>query len=343
MEKQDILSLSNQEIVAVCEQLGEKSFRAQQLLEWLWNKKARSFDELTNMSKQFREKLAEAYYFKTVTISNIQKSKDGTQKFVFRLGDGAHIEGVLIPSRERITACISSQVGCGLACEFCATGTMGFTRNLSVGEITDQLFAIEQVAIQELERPVTNVVYMGMGEPLQNYEHVMASIARITDVKGHAMAPSRITVSTAGISKFIKKLADDNFACNLAISLHFPDDERRTKYMPVNKANNLNSLSDALAYYHQKTKKRISIEYALLHGINDSIEDASLLAHFTKRFPVKINIIEYNSFHGSSFKPSKAKKQEAFVSFLQKLNLIVNIRHSKGKDIDAACGQLIKR
>ena len=182
-----------------------------------------------------------------------------------------------------------------------------------------------------------------MGEPLQNYENVLKSIDRITDVNGHAMAPSRITVSTSGISKFIQQLADDNFACNLAVSLHFPDDERRTKYMPVNKANNLNSLSDALAYYYKKTKNRISIEYALLHGINDSTDDASLLAHFTKRFPVKINIIEYNSFPGSPFKPSKPEKQEAFVAFLQKLNLIVNVRYSKGKDIDAACGQLVKK
>ena len=343
MVKQDILSLSKQEITDICKELGEKSFRANQLYDWIWNKKVRSFDELTNMSKQFREKLTETYFFKTLSISSIQKSKDGTQKIVFHLGDGALIEGVLIPSRDRITACISSQVGCGLACSFCATGTMGFIRNLSVGEITDQLFEIEKIARTEFSRPVTNVVYMGMGEPLQNYENVLKSIDRITDVNGHAMAPSRITVSTSGISKFIQKLADDNFACNLAVSLHFPDDERRTKYMPVNKANNLNSLSDALAYYYKKTKNRISIEYALLHSINDSTDDASLLAHFTKRFPVKINIIEYNPFSGSPFKPSKPEKQESFVAFLQKLNLIVNVRYSKGKDIDAACGQLVKK
>lgn len=340
MTKQDILSLSFEELRDVISGLGEKTFRARQVYEWLWSKSVRSFDEMTNLSKSFRDSLKETFFFRSVSIAQQQKSSDGTQKIAFRLHDGAVVEGVLIPSKQRVTACISSQVGCGLGCEFCATASLGFVRNLSVGEITDQLFEIERIAQQEYGSSVSNVVYMGMGEPLQNYHPVMQSIARLTDPKGYAMAPSRITVSTSGLTKFIRKLADDNFACNLAISLHFPDNERRSRYMPVNKVNTLELLSESLEYYYEKTQNRISIEYALLQGINDSISDASLLARFTKQFPVKINIIEYNPIPGTYFKPSPAEKQEAFVAFLEKLNLIVTVRSSKGKDIDAACGQL---
>jgi 23S rRNA (adenine2503-C2)-methyltransferase len=247
---------------------------------------------------------------------------------------------VLIPSKDRLTACISSQVGCGMACTFCATGSLGFTRNLSAGEITDQLFAIDQIGLENYGKTVGNVVYMGMGEPLQNYKNVMKSVKRLTDPKGHGMAPSRITVSTSGLTKQIRQLADDDFNCHLAISLHIPDDATRTRVMPVNEGNNLDILSDALAYYYEKTHDRISIEYTLLDGVNDSIEDASKLGYFTKRFPVKINIIEYNPHDASPYKAASSQNMDAFVRFLQGLNLIVNVRHSKGKDIDAACGQL---
>jgi len=338
--KKDILSLSADDITVLCREAGEKSFRAKQLYEWIWKKKVRSFDEMMNLSKGFRDKLNEEFYFKTLVIDSTQKSSDGTEKVVFKLEDGKVIEGVLIPSGDRLTACISSQVGCGMACKFCATGSLGFTRNLSVGEITDQLFSIDNIAIERYGHGLTNVVYMGMGEPLQNYKNVFASVKRITDPNGHGMAPSRITVSTSGLTKQIRMLADDNFPCHLAISLHIPDDAKRTQVMPVNEGNNLPELSDALAYYSEKTKDRISVEYTLLNDVNDSLEDASKLANFTKRFPVKINIIEYNPHSASPYKASPRHKMDAFVKFLQGLNLIVNVRHSKGKDIDAACGQL---
>jgi 23S rRNA (adenine2503-C2)-methyltransferase len=343
MQKQDILSLSFDQLLAICLEMGEKKFRVDQLYQWLWQKRIRSFHDMSNLSKTFRDQLQDRFFFQTSKVSSIQKSTDGTQKVVFHLHDGQVIEGVLIPSKDRLTACISSQVGCGLDCAFCATGALGFTRNLSVGEITDQFFILDDIARKETNQGVTNIVYMGMGEPLQNYDAVMTSISRLTEEKGSAMAPSRITLSTSGLAKNIMRLADDNFKCNLAISLHTANNGIRNKIMPVNKTNDIQKLSEAIAYYYEKTHNRISIEYALLDGINDTIEHARELADFTKRFPVKINIIEYNAFATSPFKKSEKQKMEAFVAFLEKLNLIVNVRYSKGKDIDAACGQLASK
>jgi 23S rRNA (adenine2503-C2)-methyltransferase len=343
MQKQDILSLSFDQLSAICVELGEKKFRITQLYQWLWQKNVRSFDDMSNLSKPFREKLRELFYFQSLKIESVQKSSDGTQKVVFRLQDGLYIEGVLIPSKDRLTACISSQVGCGLECKFCATGAAGFTRNLTVGEITDQYFALDEISMRETKQGISNIVYMGMGEPLQNYDAVMKSIERLTEEKGQAMAPSRITLSTSGLVKNIMKLADDGFKCNLAISLHTAKNAIRNTLMPVNKANDIQKLSDAIAYYYEKTHNRISIEYTLLDGVNDSIENARDLADFTKRFPVKINIIEYNPHKNSPYKKSEKQKVDAFVAFLEKLNLIVNVRYSKGKDIDAACGQLAGR
>lgn len=340
MQKQDILSLSYNQILELCQEMGEKKFRVDQLYQWIWQKKVRNFNEMSNLSKPFREQLQEKFFFQTVKIDTIRSSTDGTQKVTFRLHDGCIIEGVVIPAKDRLTACISSQVGCGLACAFCATGTLGFTRNLSAGEITDQYFVLDDIARQKHGQGITNIVYMGMGEPLQNYDAVMESIARLTEEKGQAMAPSRITVSTSGLAKNIIKLADDGFKCNLAISLHTANNGIRNKLMPVNKANDIQRLSDAIAYFYEKTHTRISIEYTLLDGINDTIEHARELADFTKRFPVKINIIEYNTHPASEYKKSEKQKTDAFVAFLEKLNLIVNVRYSKGKDIDAACGQL---
>ncbi|MDR2963930.1 MAG: 23S rRNA (adenine(2503)-C(2))-methyltransferase RlmN [Bacteroidales bacterium] len=340
----DILSLSYEELLAQCLEMGEKKFRVEQLYQWLWQKGVRNFDEMLNLSKSFREQLKQRFYFQTVRVdSQLHSKEDGSTKVAFRLHDGVFVEGVLIPSKDRLTACISSQVGCGLACTFCATGAQGFTRNLSVGEITDQYFALNEIAKERSGHGVSNIVYMGMGEPLQNYNNVMKSIARLTEAKGQAMAPSRITLSTAGIAKFITQLADDGFACNVAISLHAANNGLRTKLMPVNKANDLQKLSDALAYYYEKTHNRISIEYTLLKGVNDSIEHAREMADFTKRFPVKINIIEYNAHEHSQFEKSDKETFNAFVAFLERLNLIVTVRYSKGKDIQGACGQLAKK
>ncbi|MFW5851850.1 MAG: 23S rRNA (adenine(2503)-C(2))-methyltransferase RlmN [Bacteroidota bacterium] len=343
MNKQDILSLDISEIKKICTDCGEKTFRAQQIYQWIWKNRVRSFSEMTNLSANFRTFLETHYYFKTVSVLSTQKSKDGSIKIAFQLEDKQIIEGVLIPSGKRITACISSQVGCGLHCTFCATGSLGSIKNISVGEITDQLFHIDEISQNTYQQSVTNIVYMGMGEPLLNYDAVLASVNRLTDVNGTGISPTRITISTVGVADNIKKLADDNCPCNLAVSIHFPDDARRNTYMPINKKFNLSTLSESLAYYHQKTNKRISIEYTLLKNVNDSLEDASLLGHFTKRFPVKINLIEYNPYPASPFQASDTHTRENFAAFLERLNLIVTIRYSKGKDIDAACGQLAKK
>lgn len=340
MEKQDILSLSFEELCNSLAELGEKKFRATQLYQWIWQKRVRSFEQMSNLSQTLRNQLSENFYFQTIKAVNTQKSADGSFKFLFSLFDGTAVEGVLIPAKDRMTACISSQVGCGLQCAFCATGSLGFTRNLSIGEITDQYFTMDAVARENETGGVSNIVYMGMGEPLMNYNAVMGSVARLTDVNGAGLAPSRITLSTSGIIKNIKQLADDNFACNLAVSLHAPKDLLRTQLMPINKTNPLAKLSDALAYYHEKTRNRITIEYILMQGVNDSLQNARDLAEFTKRFPVKINVIEFNAHEHASFKKSDKQTFETFVSFLKGLNLIVNVRYSKGKDIAAACGQL---
>lgn len=340
MQKRDILSVTFNELCNSLLELGEKKFRATQLYEWLWKKRVRSFDEMSNLSQNLREQLSERYFFQTVKIVTPQTSADGSCKFAFALNDGNVVEGVLIPSKDRMTACISTQVGCGMQCAFCATATLGFTRNLSVGEITDQFFVMDAYARENGSNGISNIVYMGMGEPLMNYAAVMDSIERLTDPKTVGLAPSRITVSTSGIVKNIVKLADDGFPCNLAISLHAPKDSLRSVIMPVNKSNSLEKLSDALAYYHEKTGGRITIEYLLLRDVNDSIQHARDLAEFTKRFPVKINVIEFNPHENSVYKKSDRQTLDAFVNFLKGLNLIVNVRYSKGRDIAAACGQL---
>ncbi|MBR4690571.1 MAG: 23S rRNA (adenine(2503)-C(2))-methyltransferase RlmN [Bacteroidales bacterium] len=343
MQKRDILSLSFSELCDVLVELGEKKFRAEQIFQWVWQKRVRSFDEMSNLSQQLRNSLSERFFFQTVKVAKPQKSSDGSCKVAFSLHDGAVVEGVLIPAKDRMTACISTQVGCGMHCSFCATATMGFIRNLSCGEITDQFFVLDNIARENGGTGISNIVYMGMGEPLMNYSAVMDSIARLTDKKGVGLAPSRITLSTSGIVSQIKKLADDGFPCNLAVSLHAPKDMLRTQLMPVNKTNPLAKLSDALAYYHEKTGARITIEYMLLNGINDSVQHARDLAEFTKRFPVKINVIEFNPHPASAYKKSDKQTLDAFVNFLKGLNLVVNVRYSKGRDIAAACGQLASK
>ena len=340
MQKQDILSLSFDELVTAMMQLGEKKFRATQVYQWLWQKRVRSFEQMTNLSQTLRDTLSEHFYCQTIKSTTVHKSSDGSMKFGFSLSDGKVVEGVLIPAKDRMTACISSQVGCGLQCTFCATGALGFTRNLSVGEITDQFFLMDAEARKNNGNGISNIVYMGMGEPLMNYDAVMASIARLTETNAVGMAPSRITLSTAGVIKQIIKLANDGFPCNLAVSLHAPKDMLRTQLMPINKTNPLAKLSDALAYFHEKTGGRITIEYMLLNGVNDSIQHARDLAEFTKRFPVKINVIEFNPHEMSPYQKSDRQTADQFVNFLKGLNLIVNVRYSKGRDIAAACGQL---
>ena len=341
--KKDIRKYSLNNLSEFFVSKGEKAFRAKQVYEWLWKKSATSFDEMTNLSKETRSLLIDNFIINSVKIKQQQKSYDGTIKILFELHDGKIVEGVLIPSEKRVTACISSQVGCALACSFCATGTLGFTRNLDFDEIYDQVAIISKLAVEKLDLKLSNIVYMGMGEPLLNYDNVMKSIDIITSENGLAMSPQRITVSTAGISKMIKQLGDDNIRFNLAISLHTANNNKRNEIMPINKKDSLYDLIEAIKYFHEKTNQRITFEYILFKNYNDSIDDANELAFFCKNFPVKINIIEYNNVVDTPFRRADKSHTEEFVKLLESRNIIVNLRKSRGKDIDAACGQLANK
>ena len=280
-----------------------------------------------------------------LTIDKIQHSLDGTIKTRFKLHDGHLIESVLIPVPEdkRFTVCVSSQVGCSLSCTFCATGKMKRLRNLDAGEIFDQVVMVNRQALEHFGHPLTNIVYMGMGEPLLAYRPVMESIDRITAENGLNMSPRRITVSTAGIGKMIKKLADDASKVNLALSLHAADDDKRNEIMPINEQNNLSVLMEALSYYYQQTRNRISYEYIAFNQFNDSIEDARKLAKLCKSFPVRVNIIEYNPIEAAPFEKAEEDRIDQFARYLTNQNIMVTVRRSRGKDIDAACGQLANK
>jgi len=342
-DKKDIREITTEELAQFLVSHSEKPFRAKQIHEWLWKKAVGSFAEMTNISAELKELLAQNFTFKATTIFKELKSTDGTIKTAFRLFDGAIVEGVLIPFGNRATACISSQVGCALACTFCATGELGFKRNLNFTEIFDQVVLLMRQAKTHYNTNLSNIVFMGMGEPLQNYNNVMNAIQRITSPDTLNISPSRITVSTSGLTKMIRKLADDKAKFNLAISLHASTDVKRSAIVPVNKTNPLHDLSDALKYFYAATKTRITLEYLILEKFNNSIEDARNLATFCKAFPCKINIIEYNKVPGSSFEKASEKSVREFVTFLETKNLIVNIRKSRGEDIAAACGQLANK
>jgi len=338
--KKDIRKLSLEELEKELTAAGEKRFRAKQIYEWLWRKSAVSFDEMTNLSLKTREWLKDAFEIQTLEIDQRQDSADGTAKYSFVMADGSLVEGVLIPAENRITACISSQVGCSLSCKFCATGYLERKRNLEAGEIYDQVVLINKQAVEIFGKPLSNIVYMGMGEPLLNYANVLKSIEHITSPEGLGMAARRITLSTAGIAKMIRKLGDDNVKFNLALSLHAADDEKRNQIMPINESNNLAALKEALIYFYGKTKNKITLEYIAFKNFNDSLADAAALARFSKNIPCKVNIIEYNPIGQAGFMKSDEGAIEAFKSYLEDKGLVVNIRRSRGKDIDAACGQL---
>ena len=320
--------------------MGEQGFRAKQIYEWLWQKSVTDFDQMSNLSKSLREKLKEHFSINCATIRQSQVSSDKTIKNSFTLHDGNVIEGVLIPTLDRMTACVSSQVGCSLTCKFCATGYMDRKRNLNADEIYDQVVLLSKQAEQHYGIPLTNIVYMGMGEPLLNYANTLKSIERITAPDGLNMAAKRITVSTAGIAKMIKKLGDDGVRFNLALSLHAANDEKRNEIMPINEQNSLKALAEALRYFYAKTKSPITYEYIVFHHFNDGLEDAKELAMFCKHVPCKVNIIEYNPIELADFVNAEADKIEAFAAYLREQGIVTNVRRSRGKDIDAACGQL---
>ena len=319
------------------------SFRAKQIMDWLWKKNVGSFEEMKNIGKNLQEFLNSNFIIDKVSLKDQQISKDKTIKCAFEVDKNSVVEGVLIPTKKRMTACISSQVGCSLACTFCATGRLKLLRNLSAGEIYDQVFHLKNEANAQYQKTLSNIVYMGMGEPLLNYKNVLSSINWICSEEGLGMSPKRITLSTAGISKMIKKLGDDEVRFNLALSLHAANDEKRNKIMEINESNNLDSLRDALTYFYEKTKSRVTFEYIIFDGFNDELSDARELAEFAKCVPCKINIIEYNPIDGEPFKQAQEDKVNEFALFLESLNMIVNVRRSRGKDIDAACGQLANK
>ena len=338
--KKDIRALSLEELKLAFIEMGEKAFRAKQVYEWLWMKSATDFEEMTNLSKDFRKTLADHFSINNVKILKWQKSNDGTIKNAFQLYDDNIVEGVLIPTSERQTACVSSQVGCSLTCKFCATGYMDRKRNLNADEIYDQVVLLDKQARENYNIPLTNIVYMGMGEPLLNYANVLKSIDRITAEDGLNMSYKRITVSTAGIAKMIKKLGDDEVKFNLALSLHAANDVKRNEIMPINETNSLEALGEALKYYYDKTQNPVTFEYIIFNGVNDNIEDARELVKFCHIIPCKVNIIEYNPISMAEFLNAEDDKVQAFANHLQKHHVVVNIRRSRGKDIDAACGQL---
>lgn len=342
-KKQDIRKLSPQALKTYFEEMGEKAFRAKQVYEWLWKKSAHSFDSMTNLSLSLREMLKENFELNPVVVHEAQLSNDGTIKNAFRLHDGHIVEGVLIPTDDRMTACVSSQVGCSLSCKFCATGYMERKRNLDAGEVYDQVVLLNRQAMEKYGMPLSNIVFMGMGEPLLNYANVMEGINMITSPEGLNMSPKRITVSTAGIAKLIKKLGDDDVKFNLALSLHAANDEKRDRIMPINETNTLEALRESLTYYYRKTRNKLTFEYIVFYNFNDTLQDAEELYEFCKRVPAKVNIIEYNPISEADFKNTEEDRLDMFKNYLEKRGVTVNVRRSRGKDIDAACGQLANK
>lgn len=338
---QDIRKVDYAEIQAFIESIGERAFRAKQIYEWLWQKGASEFTQMTNLSRTVRDKLAQSFYIASVTNHKIQESQDGTVKVLFRLPDDHYVEGVLIPVEGRVTACISSQVGCMFNCTFCATGKLSFKRNLEAAEMFDQVFLLNEQAKQMFGRHLSNIVYMGMGEPLMNTDHVIQSINMLTSDKGMGFSIKRITVSTVGIPENIKKLADESPGVYLALSLHSVDDQKRSSIIPVNKQYPLATLKEALQYFYKQTGTRITYEYLLLNRFNDQPEDVKQLLAFGKVVPCKVNLIEYNDSSDASY--SKSYRMNKVYEALDQANIIVNIRRSRGEDIDAACGQLALR
>ena len=342
-EKIDIRNISVEELQKFCKDNNLPKFRAKQVEEWLWKKGATSFAEMTSLSKEMRDLFTVHFVINSVKIHKAERSIDGTIKYSMKLHDNQLVEGVLIPSKKRITACISSQVGCSLDCAFCATGTLKLERNLTAAEIYDQVFILNEESISSFGKSLSNIVYMGMGEPLLNYNNMLESIELITTKKGMGMSPKRITVSTAGIAKMVKKLGDDMVKFNLAISIHSANDEKRSSLMILNDSVPLQELRDAIRYFYDKTDSRITYEYILFKEVNDSVEDAKELVKFCKVSPCKINLIQYNKVDGMDYEKSSNKNTETFISYLEEKHLIVNLRKSKGKDINAACGQLVNK
>ena len=323
---------------------GLPKFRAKQVYEWLWQKKAVHFADMTNLSKDLRQQLGEQFTLPALQVDAIQISEDGTRKFRFRTWDGHFVEGVLIPTESRLTACVSSQIGCSLSCKFCATGYMDRKRNLQFDEIYDEVVWINAESEKVYGRKLTNIVFMGMGEPLLNYKQVLRAIERITSADGMAMSPRRITVSTAGVAKAIRQLGEDGVRFKLALSLHAANDRKRNEIMPINDTNNIQSLIAALNDFYKNTGNEITFEYILFQDFNDSLADADELIKIYRQVPADlVNLIEYNPIDQARFQKPKEEKVQAFMQYLEKNRVNARLRRSRGKDIDAACGQLANK
>lgn len=343
MEKKDIRALSKEELRDFFVANGDKAFRGNQVYEWLWSKGAHSFDDMTNVAKATRTMLENNFVINHIKVDTMQRSEDGTVKNAVRLHDGLVVESVLIPTNTRTTACVSSQVGCSLDCNFCATARLKRMRNLEPAEIYDQVIAIDKESRLYYNHPLSNIVFMGMGEPLMNYNNVMKAIEMITSNEGLGMSPKRITVSTSGIPKMIKKMADDEVKFNLAVSLHSAIDEIRSKIMPFSESFPLADLRESLEYWYRKTKSKISFEYVVWKGINDNKASVDALVKFCKYVPCKVNLIEYNPIDDGEFQQASEEAISAYIKALEASGIVVKVRRSRGKDIDAACGQLANK
>ena len=342
-EKKDIRALSKEQLRDFFVSIGDQAFRGNQVYEWLWNKGAHSFDAMTNLSKHTRAELEANFVINHIHVDTLQKSNDGTIKNAVRLHDGLIVESVLIPTSKRTTACVSSQVGCSLDCTFCATARLKRMRNLNPDEIYDQVLVIHNESMLYHNQPLTNIVFMGMGEPLMNYKNVLASIEKITSDEGLHMSPKRITLSTSGVPKMIKKLADDDVKFNLAVSLHSAIQETREKIMPFAKNFTLPDLRESLEYWYAKLKRKITYEYVVWRAINDKEEDINALVKFCKYVPCKVNLIEYNPIDDGEFQQADTTVIQKYIDALEANKIPVTVRRSRGKDIDAACGQLANK
>lgn len=343
MEKRDIRALTKEELRDFFVANGDKAFRGNQVYEWLWQKRAHKFEDMTNVSKETRQMLEQHFVINHIQVDTMQRSTDGTVKNAVRLHDDLIVESVLIPTETRTTACVSSQVGCSLDCNFCATARLKRMRNLNPDEIYDQVAAIDAESRLYYNRPLSNIVFMGMGEPLMNYPNVMKAIDKITSKEGLGMSPKRITVSTSGVSKMIKKMADDGVKFKLAVSLHSAVEETRNQIMPFTKNFPLTELRQALEYWYQKTKSKVTYEYVVWKGINDATKDIEALVKFCKYVPCKVNIIEYNPIDDGEFQQANPEVIEKYIEALEKNGIVAKVRRSRGKDIDAACGQLANK
>jgi len=342
-QKKDIRALSKEQLRDFFMTNGDQAFRGNQVYEWLWSKGAHTFDDMTNVAKSTRQMLGENFVINHIKVDQMQRSSDGTVKNAVRLHDGLVVESVLIPTNTRTTACVSSQVGCSLDCNFCATARLKRMRNLNPDEIYDQVIAIDKESRLYHNHPLSNIVFMGMGEPLMNYNNVLKAIDMIISPEGLGMSPKRITVSTSGVPKMIKKLADDEVKFKLAVSLHSAIDEIRSRIMPFSANFPLADLRESLEYWYSKTKSKITYEYVVWKDINDNKASIDALVKFCKYVPCKVNLIEYNPIDDGEFQQASEESINAYIKALEANDIVAKVRRSRGKDIDAACGQLANK